>query len=78
MTKIEITKAVISTTAGIGIGRTLRGVVATFAPTERFIDRVVAAGAVFVVGSMINEQVRKYVDREVDEAVDIYNKYVTK
>ena len=78
MTKIEMTKTGISLIAGVGIARTINGIAQTFAKNDNVLDKVFIFTGSYVVGGIINEHGRKYVDKTVDEIVAIHAKYVTK
>ena len=67
MNKLDIAKGATSMIVGMGVTRTVNGIVKTNVPIVTIIDKVTVTASTFVVGSMAAASTKKYTDAKIDE-----------
>lgn len=78
MTKLDITKIVVTTVVGIGASRIAQNICLSNSPMESMPDKVMAHSAALVVGMMASEVTRKYTNAKIDELAGWYNSNIKK
>jgi hypothetical protein len=69
MTKLDITKRVVSSVVGYGAGKIVTKSIHNNAHPESTLDRVSMGASTLVIGSMASEATKRYTDRKIDELV---------
>ena len=67
MNKLDIAKAATSLIVGMGVSRTVNGIVQTNVPLGSIIDKVTVTASTFVIGSMAAASTKKYTGAMIDE-----------
>ena len=78
MTKLDITKIVVTTVVGFGASKIAQSICLNNTPTETIPDKVMVHSAAIVVGMMASELTRKYTNAKIDEVAHWYNSTVKK
>lgn len=72
MTKLELTKNIAATVVGIGASTIIKAIIRNNVYTKSAVDIVTVAAATFVIGSMVTDATKKFLDAKIDEAVAWY------
>lgn len=75
MNKLDIAKGATSLIVGMGVSRTVNGIVQTNVPVVSIIDKVTVAASTFVVGSMAAVSTKKYTDAKIDEFAEKFEEF---
>lgn len=75
MNKLDIAKAATSLIVGMGVSRTVNGIVQTNVPLTTIIDKVTVTASTFVVGSMAAASTKKYTDAKIDEFAEKFEEF---
>ena len=75
MNKLDIAKAATSLIVGMGVSRTVNGIVRTNVPIVTIIDKVTVSASTFVVGSMAAASTKKYTDAKIDEFAEKFEEF---
>lgn len=78
MNKLELTKNLAATVVGIGASTIVKAIIRNNVYTKSAVDIVTVAAATFVIGSMVTDATKKYLDAKIDEAVAWYASINTK
>jgi hypothetical protein len=78
MTKIEVTKNVVSFVVGIGTSQIVKTVIKNNVQPENLIEKITVTAGAVVLGSMVADASRKYTDDKIDELVAWWNTNVKK
>lgn len=78
MNKLDIAKAATSFVVGMGVSRTVNGIVQTNVPLTTIIDKVTVTASTFVVGSMAAASTKKYTDAKIDEFAEKFEEFKKK
>jgi hypothetical protein len=76
MTKLDITKIVVTTVVGFGASKIAKSICLNNTPTDNIPDKVMVHSAAFVAGMMASELTRKYTNAKIDEIAVWYNERV--
>lgn len=72
MNKLELTKNLAATVVGIGASTIVKAIIRNNVYTRTAVDIVTVAAATFVIGSMVTDATKKFLDAKIDEAVAWY------
>lgn len=75
MNKLDIAKGATSMIVGMGVTRTVNGIVRTNVPIVTIIDKVTVSASTFVVGSMAAASTKKYTDAKIDEFAEKFEEF---
>ena len=75
MNKLDIAKGATSMIVGMGVTRTVNGIVKTNVPIVTIIDKVTVTASTFVVGSMAAASTKKYTDAKIDEFAEKFEEF---
>ena len=75
MNKLDIAKGATSMIVGMGVTRTVNGIVRTNVPIVTIIDKVTVTASTFVVGSMAAASTKKYTDAKIDEFAEKFEEF---
>ena len=75
MNKLDIAKGATSMIVGMGVTRTVNGIVKTNVPIVTIIDKVTVSASTFVVGSMAAASTKKYTDAKIDEFAEKFEEF---
>jgi heme O synthase-like polyprenyltransferase len=78
MTKIEVTKQIVSLVVGAGTTKIIAGIIARNTEPTKLTQKVSIVAAGVVLGSMAADATSSYTDAKIDEIVDWWNNRVKK
>lgn len=67
MNKLEIAKLAVSTIAGVGVSRIAGGIIQNQIVPKNSLDKAVITTGRVVIGMMISDATKKFVDSQVEE-----------
>lgn len=73
MTKLQITKIVVSTVVGFGASKIAQSICLNNTQPDNLPDKVMVHSAAIVVGMMASELTRKYTNAKIDEIAEWVN-----
>lgn len=78
MTKLDITKIVVTTVVGFGASKIAQSICLNNTQPDNIADKVMVHSAALVVGMMASEVTRKYTNAKIDEVAAWYNSNIKK
>lgn len=78
MTKLDITKTVVSTVVGFGTTQIVHGIVRRNTDPENIVDSVAVTAAAVAIGMMASRATKRFTDQTIDEIAVWYKTNVKK
>lgn len=77
MKSVAIAKKIVTTIVGIGTAKIIKDMIENNVDTDTVYQKVTVGSASVAIGYAVSEQTSEYTDRKIDEAVALWQKYVT-
>jgi hypothetical protein len=72
MTRLEITKKIVSAVVGAGTGKIVGATISNNMPDGGIVTKITVVAASLIIGMMASEATSKYTDAKIDEIVAMW------